>query len=133
MTGHSSLRSEWVNKFPPFIPVELLPHHPILSLLPRQVSGTPNSATVLHSALCPFPSKRFPPSSLFFSLSHCCSPKRRLLPSGPISKYYVCLEFRYKVNWGIIFVDTDVEPKITDGRKRGLCVFYKGGIKRVQR
>lgn len=134
MTGHSILCSEWVNNYPPFILAELLPHCPILSLLPCQVSGTPNAATVLHSALCPFPhpARDFPLFS-FFSLSHCCSPKRRLLPSGPISKYYVCLEFRYKVNWGTIFVDTDVEPKITDRRKRRLCVFYKRGIKRVQR
>lgn len=43
------------------------------------------------------------------------------------------MEFRYKVNWRAIVVDTDVEPKITDGRKRKLCVFYKRGAKRVQR
>lgn len=66
MTGHSTLCSEWVNNYPPFILAELLPHRPILSLLPCQVSWTPNAATVLHSALCPFPR---PARDFFSSLS----------------------------------------------------------------
>lgn len=82
MTGHSIIHSEWVNNYPPFILAELLPHRPILSLLPCQVSGTPNAATVLHSALCPFPhpARDFPPFSLFFPFHTAAAPKGGYFP-----------------------------------------------------